>query len=104
MALSRPLIPSDQALGLRRSEKDSITPHHRPLSEADARLKQAPLGTGAGYPGYTTARKSTAWYGTPREMYGEPVMTRNEKIMIVGLVLVAAAVRLWHIWSPTSVV
>lgn len=74
----------------------------RPLSDADARLQRHPSNSGMALSGRDTAlsRKASSLHPSSPE----PPINRGEKIAIGFLVVVAAVVRLWKIWSPTSVV
>lgn len=72
----------------------------RPLSDADARLQRqtstSRLDSDLGHS--KRPNLQTGLYAA------EPPITGREKFAIGLLVLVAAVVRLWKIWSPTSVV
>lgn len=74
----------------------------RPLSDADARLKQHVYGPSSLSSGQRRTGKglhrNDHWYG--REM----TVTKGETRWIVGLTVLAVVVRCWKIWQPSSVV
>lgn len=77
---------------------------NKPLSDADARLRQpAHHGVGAGYPN-RNSKTLSSWIEPGSEANRQVTITRNERIGIAALVVLAAFVRLWKIWQPASVV
>ncbi|KAJ9113820.1 hypothetical protein QFC19_000013 [Naganishia cerealis] len=98
--------------GVRRNvpaEPSTAAQRHRPLSDADARLKQnanvygpSSLSSGTRRPGKATS----SWgYGSQEHWKDrEMSIVKGEKRWIVGLTVLAVIIRCWKIWQPSSVV
>lgn len=106
--LPPPLHPIHPIHPKERNTMDVPTPRasSRPLSDADARLKQhvygpSSLSSGQRRHGPVSGKgagNNEHWRGR------ETGIGRDEVRWIAGLTVVAVAVRCWKIWQPTSVV
>ncbi|KAJ9101752.1 hypothetical protein QFC21_003091 [Naganishia friedmannii] len=98
--------------GVRRNipaEPSTAAQRHRPLSDADARLKQnanvyGPSSLSSGIK--RTGKGASAWGYRGQEHWKDREITimEGEKRWIFGLTALAVIIRCWKIWQPSSVV
>jgi hypothetical protein len=101
--LSNPSLSAPQQSGFTASYTPTRDRDEKPRSKeslADTRLHER------GHGPIKSVSTSGPAFGGPRRgsMRGEGKLRRREWLILAGVMVVAAGVRLWRLWQPTSVV